>query len=324
MHELDSPSSANDFQQRIVDEFRANAGIVGGPFQGSSLLLLNTVGARTRRRRTTPLGYVDIDGTRVVVASAGGADCNPAWLHNLRAHPVVSVEVGPEIYPAIASVLSGAVRDRFWDEVVCRHPGYGDYQQMTSRVIPLVEVQPLPARDGLDRVRGMGDFLKEVHQWLSAEMDLVLAQVDTLIATTDTTTLVTLPPRTLHAQMRERCIAFCGALERHHTGEDFGAFPMVAEAFPALAPTLEQLRAEHVVVAEINTSIRDLLEGYTPGASDPRELRVTLHGLVARLREHFTFEEATILDALNAVADAPPSRNAAEPESDSGECSNDA
>lgn len=320
MHELDSPSPANDFQQRIIDEFRANAGVVGGPFQGSPLLLLTTVGARTRRRRTTPMGYVDIDGTRVVVASAGGADRNPAWLHNLRAHPVVTVEVGPDAYPAIASVLSGAVRDRFWNEVVRQHPGYGDYQQMTSRVIPLVEIQPLRPRDGLDRVRGMGDFLKEVHQWLSAELDGVLIQVDTLIATADTTTPVTLPPKTLHAQMRERCMAFCGALERHHMGEDFGAFPMVTEAFPALAPALEQLRTEHVMVAEINASIRDLLEGYAPGVSDPRELRVKLHSLFSRLREHFAFEEETILDALNVVADAPPSGNAAEPESNSGEC----
>ncbi|MDZ7918418.1 MAG: nitroreductase/quinone reductase family protein [Rhodococcus sp. (in: high G+C Gram-positive bacteria)] len=320
MHELDSSLPANDFQRCVIDEFRVNGGVVGGPFQGSSLLLLTTVGARTRRRRTTPLGYVDIDGTRVVVASAGGADRNPAWLHNLRAHPVVTVEVGSDRYPAIASVLSGAVRDRFWNEVVRQHRGYGDYQQMTARVIPLVEIRQLTPRDGLDRVRGMGDFLKEVHQWLSAELDLVLEQVDTLIATADTTTPVTLPPRTLHDQMRERCIAFCGALERHHMGEDFGAFPMVAEAFPALAPTLEQLRAEHVVVAEINASIGDLLEGYTPGASDPSELRVKLHSLVARLREHFAFEEETILDALNAVADAPPSGNTAEPEFDSGEC----
>ncbi|WP_431954212.1 nitroreductase/quinone reductase family protein [Nocardia lijiangensis] len=319
MYESESSSSANDFQQRVIDEFRANAGTVGGPFQGSSLLLLTTVGARTRRRHTTPLGYIDIDGKRLVVASAGGADRNPAWLHNLRAHPVVRVEVGSETYPATTAVLSGAVRDRFWDEVVRKHPGYGDYQQMTARVIPLVEIRPLPSRHGLDRVRGMGDFLQEVHQWLSAELDLVLAQVDAIIATADAITPMNLPPRTLHAQMLERCVVFCGALERHHMGEDFGAFPMVAEAFPALAPTLEQLRAEHVVVAEINASIRDLLEGYTPGASDPRELRVELHGLVVRLREHFAFEEHTILDALNAVADAPPSGNAPEPDSDSGE-----
>ncbi|RVW01858.1 nitroreductase/quinone reductase family protein [Rhodococcus spongiicola] len=306
-NKLDSPFPANNFQQRVIDEFRANAGIVGGAFQGSPLLLLTTVGARTRRRHTTPLGYVDVDGNRLVVASAGGADRHPAWLHNLRAHPVVTVEVGSDTYPAIASILAGAVQDRLWEEVVRRHPGYGDYQQMTTRVIPLVDLGPLPSRDGLERVQGMGDFLKEVHQWLSAELDVILAQVDTLIATADTKTPVTLPPRTLHAQMRERCVAFCGALERHHTGEDFGAFPMLAETFPALAPTLERLRAEHVVVAEINASISDLLDGYTPGASDPRELRVKLRRLVARLREHFAFEEATLLDALNAVADAPPS-----------------
>ncbi|MEV6275965.1 nitroreductase/quinone reductase family protein [Nocardia sp. NPDC051832] len=306
MYEPESSAPALDFQQHVIDEFRANAGVVGGPFQGSALLLLTTVGARTRHRHTIPLGYLDIDGTRVVVASAGGADRNPAWLHNLRAHPVVTVEVGSETYPAITSILAGAERDRRWAEVVRRQPGYGDYQQRTARVIPLVEVRPLPSRAGLDRVRGLGDFMREVHGWLSAELDGVLAQVDTLIATSDTTTPVALPPRTLHAQMRERCITFCGALERHHMGEDFGAFPAVAQAFPALARTLDQLRAEHVVVAEINSSIRNLLADYEPGVGDPRELRAELHLLITRLREHFAFEELAILDALNAAADAPP------------------
>ncbi|MFD6398973.1 nitroreductase/quinone reductase family protein [Nocardia sp. NPDC060249] len=319
MHESESSSAVHDFQHRVIDEFRSNAGVVGGPFQGSPLLLLTTVGARSRRRHTTPLGYLDIDGKRLVVASAGGADRNPAWLHNLRTHPVVRVEVGSETYPATTSELTGAVRDRFWEAVVRKHGGYGTYQQMTARVIPLVEILPLPSRQGLDRVRGMGDFMHEVHQWLSAEIDLVIAQVDAIIATADVVTPMTLPPRTLHAEMLERCVTLCGALERHHMGEDFGAFPMVAEAFPALAPTLEKLRAEHVVVAEINALIRELLAGYTPGTSDPRELRVELHGLDARLREHFAFEEHTILDALNAVADAPPSPNPPAPDADSGQ-----
>ncbi len=316
MDEQSSPAPARDFQQRVIDEFRANDGIVGGPFQGSSLLLLTTVGARTRRRHTTPLGYLDVDDTRLVVASAGGADRDPAWLHNLRAHPVATVEVGSQTYPAIASVLTGAGRERFWDEVVRRHPGYGDYQRATSRVIPLVEVRPLPARDGVDRVRGMGDFLREAHRWLSEELDLVLAQVDTLVATADAATSAppaTPTPLTGRAQVRERCLTFCGGLERHHLGEDRGGFPMLAERFPALEPVLAQLRAEHGVVAEINTSIRDLLEAYTPGAGDPLELRATLHGLVARLHEHFAYEEATILDALDAIADAPPSGPATGP-----------
>lgn len=306
MPELGSPSPAHNFQQQIIDEFRTNAGVVGGPFEGSPLLLLTTIGARTRRRRTTPLGYLDIDGTRIVVASAGGADRHPAWLHNLRAHPVVTVEVGSETYPAVASVVASAMRDRYWNTLVRCHPGYGDYQQMTSRVIPLVAIQPFPARAGVNQTRGMGDFLKEVHQWLSDELDLVLAEVDTVIASADITTPMAPPPHTLLEQMRERCLTFCGALERHHTGEDIGAFPMVAESFPALTPTLERLRAEHVVVAEINSAIRAALTGYSPGVSDPRALRVALHRLIARLHEHFAFEEALVLDALNAVADAPP------------------
>lgn len=74
MYEPDSPRVANDFQQRVIDEFRANVGVVGGPFHGSFLLLLSTVGAWPRRRHTVPLGYADIDRTRLVVASPGGGD----------------------------------------------------------------------------------------------------------------------------------------------------------------------------------------------------------------------------------------------------------
>lgn len=110
----------------------------------------------------------------------------------------------------------------------------------------------------------MCDFIHEVHQWLSAELDLVIDQVDAIVATANAVTPMGLPPRTLLDQMLERCVIFCGALARHHMGEDFGAFPMVAQAFPALA----QLRAEHLVVAEINTLIRELLQCYTPGTSD--------------------------------------------------------
>jgi Hemerythrin HHE cation binding domain/F420H(2)-dependent quinone reductase len=217
----------------------------------------------------------------------------------------VFVEVGATTSRAIATILPAEERHDLWDVVVHMEPGYGDYQKQTARGIPLVELQPLPPRDDLDRVRGMGDFLAEVHAWLSEELDIVLGQVDALIAENNTTTPVVLPSMTLHEQLRERCGAFGGALERHHLGEDYGAFPALAVAFPALAPTLERLRAEHVVVAETNRSIRELVEGYAPGASDIGDLRDRLHSLVARLREHFAYEEDAILDALNAVADAP-------------------
>lgn len=292
-------SSFADFQKWVIDEFRANAGAVGGPFEGSTLLLLTTVGARTRPH-TTPLGFVDADGVRVVVASAGGSDGNPAWLHNLRAHPIVTVEVGTEKYSAVASVMEDRA---LWNEVVRQAPGYGEYQEKTSRVIPLVELRPLPT-PGLDRVGGLGDFVKEAHEWLNTELEAVLLQVDELIA--DPSASVTLPPRTLRDQLRERCLAFCGALEQHHTGEDRGAFPMLAAEFPALTPLLEKLQAEHEVVAETNASIRSLVDGYLPGESDPLALRAELQGLVARLREHFAYEEATIVAALNAVT--PPGR----------------
>ncbi len=137
------PVGATTFQDRVVAEFRANAGVVGGFLAGSDLLLLTTVGARTGRHRTVPLGYLDVGGRRLVVASAGGSDRDPAWLHNLRAHPEATVEVGGTTYRATAALVAAAARDVLWDEVVRRAPGYGDYQRSTTRTIALVELRRL-------------------------------------------------------------------------------------------------------------------------------------------------------------------------------------
>lgn len=129
-----------DFNTHIIEEFRANQGRVGGPFEGATLLLLTTTGARSGEPRTTPLGVLTIDGTPVVVASAAGADRHPAWYHNLLKTPEVTVETGTGTYQAVAEAPTGADRDELWAKVVAAEPGFGEYQLKTTRRIPVVRL----------------------------------------------------------------------------------------------------------------------------------------------------------------------------------------
>jgi deazaflavin-dependent oxidoreductase (nitroreductase family) len=131
----------NDFNRAIIEEFRANAGKVGGPFEGATVLLLTTTGAKTGRRGTTPLVYSK-DGDRLVIAaSKAGAPTNPAWYHNLVAHPTVTVEVGTDSYEARAAVTAGAERDRLYAQHAKLNPGFAEYQKNTTRVIPIVTLE---------------------------------------------------------------------------------------------------------------------------------------------------------------------------------------
>ncbi len=133
---------ASDFNARLIDEFRANGGSVGGMFEGTPLLLLHTTGARTGRERVNPLGYLR-DGERLVIFAAnGGARTNPDWYHNLVANPEVTVEVGSETTSGVATVLSGDERDRLFAEEVRWHPTLGKYQEGTSRIIPVIAIAP--------------------------------------------------------------------------------------------------------------------------------------------------------------------------------------
>jgi deazaflavin-dependent oxidoreductase (nitroreductase family) len=132
---------AKSFNQQIVEEFRANGGKVGGPFQGSNLVLLTTTGAKSGERRTNPVMYFRDEDRIAVIASNAGATNNPAWYHNLLAHPEVTVEVGTETYEAIAVPAQGEERDRLYARAVEIAPGFAEYQAGTSRVIPVVVLQ---------------------------------------------------------------------------------------------------------------------------------------------------------------------------------------
>ena len=133
-------SEVQDWNRQIIEEFRANEGRVGGRFEGAPVLLLHTTGARSGQERVNPIMYLDLDGHRYVFASKAGADTNPDWYHNLVAHPAVSVEVGSEMYEATAVPLTGADRDRVYEEQARRFPGFAEYQAKTTRVIPVVEL----------------------------------------------------------------------------------------------------------------------------------------------------------------------------------------
>jgi deazaflavin-dependent oxidoreductase (nitroreductase family) len=129
----------DDFNQGIIDEFRANGGRVGGPFAGAPMILVTHTGAKSGRLRTTPLVY-STDGDRVVIiASMGGAPKNPQWLHNIAANPKVTVEVGDETYEADAEVLTGgSERQRLFEQQAALMPNFSDYQARTDRTIPVV------------------------------------------------------------------------------------------------------------------------------------------------------------------------------------------
>ncbi|OBK79272.1 nitroreductase family deazaflavin-dependent oxidoreductase [Mycobacterium sp. 1165178.9] len=137
----DALNSEREFNEQNIEEFRRNGGKVGGQFEGFPLLLLTSTGARSGAQRVNPVAYFDIDGKIYVVGSAAGRDNNPAWVHNIRANPRVSVEIGSEpAKPAIARELPCDERDSVYPVVVERAPGFGEYQQRTDRLIPVFEL----------------------------------------------------------------------------------------------------------------------------------------------------------------------------------------
>jgi len=131
-------SDGDDFNARNIEEFRANHGRVSGQFEGAPLLILHTVGARSGEPRTNVMMYLRDDDRYLVFASKAGADTNPAWYFNMRANPRVRVEVGDEVFDAEATELTGAERDAKYAEQGRRYPGFLDYEQKTTRVIPVV------------------------------------------------------------------------------------------------------------------------------------------------------------------------------------------
>jgi len=133
----------NEWNNAVIAEFRANAGKVGGQFEGAPVLLLTTTGAKSGLPRTNPLMYLD-DGDRLLVfASKGGAPEDPDWYRNLFANPEATVEVGTETFAAKAVVITGAERDRLYARQAERYPQFAEYQAKAARTIPVVALDRL-------------------------------------------------------------------------------------------------------------------------------------------------------------------------------------
>jgi deazaflavin-dependent oxidoreductase (nitroreductase family) len=132
----------SDWNDKIIEEFRSNQGVVGGPFKGSPLLLLHTKGRKSGREYVHPVMYLDDDGRRFVFASKAGAPEDPQWFLNLVADPEVTVEVGTESYEASAASVPGDERDRIYATQANLYPGFAEYQEKTTRKIPVVELTP--------------------------------------------------------------------------------------------------------------------------------------------------------------------------------------
>lgn len=126
-----------DFNKKIIEEFHANKGVVGGPFDGMKLLLLTTKGAKSGKEYTTPLAYTTEGDKFVIIASKGGAPTNPGWYYNLLAHSEVTIEVGTEKFKVRASETKDPERERLYDQQAEQYPGFKDYKAKTSRVIPV-------------------------------------------------------------------------------------------------------------------------------------------------------------------------------------------
>ena len=136
-----SNAPANDFNEKIIAEFRENDGKVGGMFEGAPILLLHHAGAKTGTVRVTPLVYQPVDGKYAIFASKGGAPTNPDWYHNIVANPDTKIEVGSETVDVSARVLSSEDREEIWERQKELMPGFAEYEKTAGREIPVIVLE---------------------------------------------------------------------------------------------------------------------------------------------------------------------------------------
>ncbi|KAA9381900.1 nitroreductase family deazaflavin-dependent oxidoreductase [Microbispora cellulosiformans] len=309
---------SESFNQSVIDEFRANGGKVGGPFEGGDLLLLTTVGAKSGKEHTVPLAYVRDGDLLLVVASAAGAPRHPAWYHNLLARPAVRVELGEEVFDAVAVPAEGAARERLFEHVVRVAPGYGDYQARTARTLPVVllERPEVPAEVPED-VTTMAGKLLEIHAWLRAQLGHVREEAGAHFAerahheeTRGAGEAGTARPGgaergdlRLGLRLRQHCLAFCQGLELHHRGEDAAVFPALADMHPHLRDALDRLGEQHRVIARVQGELVALLDGI--GTAEPRRFMAELDRMSEELRAHLDDEEEWLLPVLAQIPFPP-------------------
>jgi deazaflavin-dependent oxidoreductase (nitroreductase family) len=134
---------ANDWNQKIIEEFRANGGNVGGQFEGAPMILVHHFGRKSGTERVNPMMYQAVDGGYAVFASKAGAPDNPDWYHNLIANPATTAEIGSDTLAVTARDATGDERNRIWERQKHDYPGFADYETKAApRVIPVVVLEP--------------------------------------------------------------------------------------------------------------------------------------------------------------------------------------
>lgn len=134
-------SEMTDWNTGIINEFRSNEGRVGNMFEGAPMVLITTTGAKSGRKRVTPLMCLPDGQDLLIFASAAGAPSSPAWFHNIVAHPDIVVEYGPDTFDAHAEVVERSERDRLYATQAERYPQFAEYETKTTRVIPVVRLR---------------------------------------------------------------------------------------------------------------------------------------------------------------------------------------
>jgi len=133
------PGGAHDYNTKIIEEFRANEGRVGGPWAGSTLILIHHIGAKSGIERVSPLGYFPQgQGRFAIVASNGGSPTHPDWYYNLKASPRITVEVGTQTFTVLAEELDDTTRAELWPKLVAQTPAVGEFQAKATRQIPVL------------------------------------------------------------------------------------------------------------------------------------------------------------------------------------------
>lgn len=287
-------SPAPDFNQRVISEFRASGGTVGGMFSGTPLILITTEGRHSHRPRTNPVTYLRDGGRYLIFGSNLGRPAHPGWYHNLLASPQATIEISTgdghvRTLSARAAVLHGTERDRLYQRQSAVSPAFRDYQERTSRTIPVVALYPLDLSQDSERSRLIGEQLIAHHNSLRARLSGIRARL-------------TAAPGggspdgpDLAAQLWQHCLSYCHSLELHHIRED-GAFTAIEQQFPRLAPVISRLRSEHRAIAEALAGLETLLAATGPG--DAGAITAAFDKAVTGVEEHFAYEEEHLLPAL--------------------------
>lgn len=298
------PAQAASFNQRIISEFRANGGAVGGMFEGATLVLITTAGRKTGRPHTNPAVYLPDGGRYLVFGSNLGSPKHPDWYHNLLASPQVTMEIGTKDgrvkpFATRAVILDGAERDRLYDLQCTINPAFRGYQEKTTRKIPVVALYPLDLSADQERNRMIGEQLIAHHNTLRADLSRVRAEIDVILGGKPESEQAGRTAADLTDQLRLHCLSYCFGLQMHHIRED-GSFSAFEQQFPQLIPVINRLRAEHRVTERALADLEALVSrGLAGDITDVERLRNELDHVVSGLEDHFRYEEELLIPAVN-------------------------